>query len=228
MTPQLQPDDPLSTSYSVSEGRKNQIVTRRVCQARDLNGFIKDAAAELGFPRSHFSSTSLRKWGPTEGCAAAGDGGYSQAMGGWMSGATMTAHYNKIGLSYRPIADRGGVALTKKQVRAMVPVMLTHGGDEDEHDVVAMDGSSGGEDGIGCVTSSEGAEDRDGVARDGSSEVEDGIGCVTSSGSAAAGGSVDTLSDVSGVAQAEADTAGVVDDQAQANVDRFVAEVFGM
>ena len=54
-----------------------------------------------------------------------------------MSGATMTAHYNKIGLSYRPISDRGGVALTKKQVRAMVPVMLTHGADADDHDVVA-------------------------------------------------------------------------------------------
>ena len=140
----------------------------------------------------------------------------------------MTAHYNKIGLSYRPIADRGGVALTKKQVRAMVPVMLTHGVDADGHDVVARDGSSGGEDGIGGVTPSEGAEDRDGVARDESSGVEDGIGGVTSSGSAAAGSSVDTLSGVSGVAQMEADTAGVTADQAQANVDRFMAEVFGM
>ena len=82
----------------------------------------------------------------------------------------------------------------------MVPVMLTHGADAEEHDVVAGDESGKGE------------------------EV---VGCVTSPGSAAAGGGGDTLGDVSGVAQAEADTVGGTGDQAQANVDRFVAEIFG-
>ena len=51
---------------------------------------------------------------------------------------------------------------------------------------------------------------------------------MTSSGIAAAEGDGDALIDVSGVAQAEADTVGVTGDQAQANVDRFVAEIFGM
>ena len=98
------------------------MVTRRLCTARDINGFVKDAAAALGFPRSHFSSTSLRKWGPTEGASAGGSGGYDQAMGGWKSGAVMTAHYNKVGLSYRSIEDRGGKALTVDQVRGMLSI----------------------------------------------------------------------------------------------------------
>ena len=122
MTPELQPGDPLATAYSRSEGRRTPILTRRECTARDLNGHIKDAAAELKFPRSHFSSTSLRKWGPTEGSSAGADGGYSQAMGGWKSSSVMTTHYNKAGLSYQPIGARGGVGLTADVVRAMLPV----------------------------------------------------------------------------------------------------------
>ena len=124
MTPQLQLEDPLATAYSCSEGRKVPVTTRRACTPKDLNAFIKDAAAELGFPRSHFSSTSFRKWGPTEGSSAGADGGYAQAMGGWKSGGVMTEHYNKTGLSYRPIGERGGKELTAENVRAMVPVDL--------------------------------------------------------------------------------------------------------